>query len=596
MNRHSILFAIALIAVIAFAGSAQAAVAPTGQVNSTTAEGEIVTFWLDVNPSDYTTVAVFDSGDPYIDYWWISDITPMLDRNGYNSGDTSIPVIVAMYCSGTERDIDGVLGSSYTNADRNVTVLHFTVDYADGGYSTYPRVMELEACPAETHPDLIVESITPNCGGYLFGNESNDISAVIKNIGSADAGASDVSFVLNDGYSEIVSVSSLDAGNSTTVSITDPTIRNAGDTVTITVTADCNAEVSESDETNNTSVRSETIVNNGYKGKTCTGGSNVTTVKTYDLNGSLIYSPGDSYYLSAYYNPGWTTYDVTWTAGDLSVTGTVVEARLYVMYTWDKKDVMSNNVNLTFNGNDQTVDEHYQDEKMFASSYPYGMLVYNVTDDFNAAGNYANLTNSYTYGGNVSMRGMMLVVIYEDDTEPHRQIFVNEGFDLLYGGSSKCTTPDEATAWAPIAGPAINMSEIAGARLVTFAPGADGSGSAGEGELIFNGEVWNDEWTDNEVHQIGVSDRDVTSYLQSTDNLVGFQSNGDYMEASNAFLVVTLGILGDVNGDGHLTTADAAIVLKMAVRGEYSEVADVSGDRAVTSLDALMILQAVVGS
>jgi len=266
------------------------------------------------------------------------------------------------------------------------------------------------------------------------------------------------------------------------------------------------------------------------------------------------------------------------------------------MYTWDKKDVMSNNVNLTFNGNDQTVDEHYQDEKMFASSYPYGMLVYNVTDDFNAAGNYANLTNSYTYGGNVSMRGMMLVVIYEDDTEPHRQIFVNEGFDLLYGGSSKCTTPDEATAWAPIAGPAINMSEIAGARLVTFAPGADGSGSAGEGELIFNGEVWNDEWTDNEVHQIGVSDRDVTSYLQSTDNLVGFQSNGDYMEASNAFLVVTVAIPGDVNGDGHLTTADAAIVLKMAVRGEYSEVADVSGDRAVTSLDALMILQAVVGS
>ena len=50
---------------------------------------------------------------------------------------------------------------------------------------------------------------------------------------------------------------------------------------------------------------------------------------------------------------------------------------------------------------------------------------------------------------------------------------------------------------------------------------------------------------------------------------------------------------GDVNDDGYLTIADAAIVLKMAVSGEYSEVADVSGDRAVTSLDALMILQAV---
>jgi len=592
MKRNSMPFVITLMVVIAMAGGVQAATVAWGDVD-TSAAGETVEVWLDVNPSDYVTVSVLDDSTDS-DYWYVSDLTPMLDRNGYTSGDTGISATAVMYCSGTQRDIDGVNGSSYANTYENVTLVQFTVDYADGSYQA--PMMNLTTCPAETHPDLIVESITPNCGGYLFGNESNDISAVIKNIGSADAGASDVSFVLNDGYSEIVSVSSLDAGNCTTVTITDPTIRNAGDTVTITVTADCNAEVSESDETNNTSVRSETIVNNGYKGKTCTGGSNMTTVKTYDLNGSLIYSPGDSYYLSAYYNPDWTTYNVTWAAGDLPVTGTVVEARLYVMYTWDKKDVMSNNVNLTFNGNDQTVDEHYQDEKMFASSYPYGMLVYNVTDDFNAAGNYANLTNSYTYGGNVSMRGMMLVVIYEDDTEPRRQIFVNEGFDLLYGGSSKCTTPDEATAWAPIAGPAINMSEMAGARLVTFAPGADGSGSAGEGELIFNGEVWNDEWTDNEVHQIGVSDRDVTSYLQSTDNLVGFQSNGDYMEASNAFLIVTVAIPGDVNGDGHLTTADAAIVLKMAVHGEYSEVADVSGDRVVTSLDALMILQAVVGS
>jgi len=50
---------------------------------------------------------------------------------------------------------------------------------------------------------------------------------------------------------------------------------------------------------------------------------------------------------------------------------------------------------------------------------------------------------------------------------------------------------------------------------------------------------------------------------------------------------------GDVNYDGDLTTADVAIVLNMAVRGEHLEVADVSGDGAVTSLDALIILKAV---
>jgi len=48
---------------------------------------------------------------------------------------------------------------------------------------------------------------------------------------------------------------------------------------------------------------------------------------------------------------------------------------------------------------------------------------------------------------------------------------------------------------------------------------------------------------------------------------------------------------GDLNCDGKVTPADAAIVLRMAVSGECSEEADVSGDHKVTSLDALMILQ-----
>ena len=48
---------------------------------------------------------------------------------------------------------------------------------------------------------------------------------------------------------------------------------------------------------------------------------------------------------------------------------------------------------------------------------------------------------------------------------------------------------------------------------------------------------------------------------------------------------------GDLNHDGAITPADAAIALQMAARGEYSVDADMSGDDRVTSLDALMILQ-----
>ena len=52
---------------------------------------------------------------------------------------------------------------------------------------------------------------------------------------------------------------------------------------------------------------------------------------------------------------------------------------------------------------------------------------------------------------------------------------------------------------------------------------------------------------------------------------------------------------GDLNGDGQITAADAAIALGMAVSGERGDNVDVGGDGWVSSVDALMILQAAVG-
>ena len=54
---------------------------------------------------------------------------------------------------------------------------------------------------------------------------------------------------------------------------------------------------------------------------------------------------------------------------------------------------------------------------------------------------------------------------------------------------------------------------------------------------------------------------------------------------------------GDANNDGSVTTADAVIVLQMAVGAvPPNDAADVNSDGAVTSLDALMILQVVTGA
>ena len=218
---------------------------------------------------------------------------------------------------------------------------------------------------------------------------------------------------------------------------------------------------------------------------------------------------------------------------------------------------MPDNLVLEFNGNAQIVEKHYTDRKSHGSwNYPYGMLVYDVTNDFDANGNYATLTNANWNQKTVSMRGMLLVVIYEDANEPRRQIYVNEEFDVLYGGSGRCTTPEEATAYAPFG--AIDLCGVKKATLITVAPGADGP----EGDLSFNDQIWTDVWSFTTAAQIGIDERDVTLHLSATDNEANFRSDGDYMEASNAFLIVEKLISASVTFDKKKLNLNSNGILK----------------------------------
>jgi hypothetical protein len=80
-------------------------------------------------------------------------------------------------------------------------------------------------------------------------------------------------------------------------------------------------------------------------------------------------------------------------------------------------------------------------------------------------------------------------------------------------------------------------------------------------------------------------------------------NNPDYHAqeiASNliAYLCSGEDLMGDLNGDGELTSADALIALQMAAGSREPDIAngDMNGDGCVTSLDALMILQAAVSA
>ena len=97
------------------------------------------------------------------------------------------------------------------------------------------------------------------------------------------------------------------------------------------------------------------------------------------------------------------------------------------------------------------------------------MTVYDVAGQFSKDGNAAVLTSTFPGGGNASVRGMLLAVVYDDGTAAPHTVLINEGFDLLYGGASQGTTPEQATAYAPFA--AVESGAV-GARLITVAPGA----------------------------------------------------------------------------------------------------------------------------
>ena len=98
------------------------------------------------------------------------------------------------------------------------------------------------------------------------------------------------------------------------------------------------------------------------------------------------------------------------------------------------------------------------------------------------------------------------------------------------------------------------------------------------------------------LEQTNVSGMTTFTPTTTGDLLITAVKSG-HADGNKTITVVASTVTGDLNGDGALTTADAAIALQMAVGARTpTTAADVSGDGVVTSLDALMILQAAAGS
>ena len=350
---------------------------------------------------------------------------------------------------------------------------------------------------------------------------------------------------------------------------------------TISVTVDPANDVPEEDEGNNTLLRDITAYIHGLKGDSWQAEDmNISTAQCHEKgNINLVYSVGDSWKMQAIdvFNAGGVCM-ANWTvgaAGDLDVPSdgtTIKKARLYVYYNYDKTPDwnVTNYFTLKFNGYTLPPDAIYSDTKSpsrllpsfggycsgetynMCGGSPYGMVAYNVTHKFNVmpGDNTAELTlDPYAWQNNYTgITGMLLTVVYEHSDEPERIIWINEGFDMLQAHKKYGTTSEEATTYAPFAvcGTPIpaNMQK---ATIVTVTNHAKDTPASDKNRLYFNGDLLGSGvWSYVGATQIGYDVTDIpVGLLNPTDNTAAFQSHipaggssGDYMEATNAFLIV----------------------------------------------------------
>ncbi|MCW3133710.1 MAG: DUF3344 domain-containing protein [Methanophagales archaeon] len=476
---------------------------------------------------------------------------------------------VCKYVNGTlkERKAVPALGSGASHsssfepepcpcgATLNVTVCADCEDEVAESNETNNCEVNIVRCPVVMKPDLNVTEITvnydaPKLGGRAVGPEPgpgvrtqcNNISAMIEEDNGVDVlSPFDVTFKVGGTTLCTVRVPGLPGGATKTVYCNCSWRPMAGDDFAINVTVDSNNEIPESDETNNTLWNNGTVVSNGYKGDGWQGPSkNLTNVQCHPQDTiNLIYSVGDSYYARGGWG-GTTEYVANWTASDLPVPegADIEKAWLYVYYCWDKDEIMPGGVSLTFNENPISFARHYSDRKGFGSwNYPYGMLVYDVTTAFNVTGNTAVLTkpDPKTY---IPIKGMLLMVVYKHPDEPERIICIDEGYDMINAQASYGVTPEEATTYATfVCCEPIPLSEIGKASLVAVAPGA--SKGDDKNRLSFNDGLWKGAWSGFAGStELGIAETDVLDYLKAEDNVANFQDRGDWMEASNAFLIL----------------------------------------------------------
>jgi len=388
-------------------------------------------------------------------------------------------------------------------------------------------------------PDLVIAEIkTPS---RVFAEKDNIIEVIVRNQADYDA---------RDAFHVELSVDSIPLGSILVPDLgareneTLKFIWNPDETIeyTLSAKADVNAKIDEADETNNEDVLVvdvEAVM--GYYGD-----DSIETFEHGTINGSIVYTIGNS----SYSEPPLSPYDEYAVKCNLTLPDDAIarNARLYIYWTWGKKGAEGEAANISVTFGDRKLsmeDERYTDQKGYGSNdYPSGTYCYNVTnyiEDGNGSKiNYTtvvkNIGKDYA---KFAVCGVNLVVVYEDSTEPEIEYWINEGCDMIYETDDDDVeiTSEDATTNIFFSG-VIDLAEVRRAMLLTFVP----SGDAGENELGFNNETWDEDVYNGDPYpDLAIDERDVTDHLSTSGNYAYIVDKGDYMVPSTAILILERG-------------------------------------------------------
>ena len=471
-----------------------------------------------------------------------------------------------------------------------------TMTYDRSG--TYYKIA-LGILTAELQPDLtvtVLDAYHNRTYARPYFNLSNEVDVTVENTGNGTAGPSKVSLYVDDTFIDKTDVPALSAGSNTTVQFIWTPIgcdcEDGGSPVayTLKAIADCDGEVTESNEENNVSTTQETAYWAGWSAD-----EHLNAVLHGTIQGGLYYTTGNGSYTGLINKDQSKDFRYDDIGTSIPSGAEIEHARLNVYYTWSRNysdsvgfyPYMEVSVTNTSGTYVVSSDAEYNDRPcqnpIVSWNIPFGNYVYEITDYIKGEGTITvTVKNVGPVNSAFAITAPGIVILYNDPAKPTYEYWITEGADILEGGrrlGAGNLDLSDCISNATFAG-SVNTGSVESATLGIVSAWGGESGSSDNSYYWFNNNylgnmsilggysLFYNKTIDGITMyvgesgsaQVGANVSDVTGSVADLDNTASFGDDGDAMMAANAFLLVEYGtqagLCGDVNDDSSVNMDD----------------------------------------